>query len=233
LTTIPVLNSAGNVRFADVSGDGYGDLLVGHATAGLGVFRGDALGGLTAAASYFGSAYLLETIDLEGDGRLDVFAAPSIFGSGTAAVYLNASPVPGVSFFGVGTPGCNGILGLTVNSTPNVGNLGFRILGTNAPKRSLGLTIVSDAADFVGSDPFGLGETLYTDFFNSLEVFGLDANTDLAGSAVTVAAIPSIPALVGKTYYAQTSYIEPKGLSCGAALFGLVTTRGLAITIAP
>jgi hypothetical protein len=233
-SSFTVSGNAMTARIADFSGDGIADVVLAQNTTGVAVYLGAGNGTFTYNANYGSGASVLCVNDFDGDGRLDLFSTPTGFVSGSGGVLKNLSAPPaGLTPFGTGTPGCRGAMGMLGNSPPKVGNASFAMTSTNGPPLSLGLVIVTDVADFQGSDPFLLGETLHTDLFNSLEIYGFDARSDAAGSGFAPASIPNNPGLAGKTYAAQMTWLEPPGLDCGAALFGIVTTRGLLVTIQP
>ena len=90
-----------------------------------------------------------------------------------------------------------------------------------------------DAPDIAGSDPFGLGATLFVDFFASTTVIGLDAHSDVSGVATFGAPLPNDPFLVGAQYFAQALFVETPGERCSASQFGLVTSTAMSITVLP
>jgi hypothetical protein len=58
-----------------------------------------------------------------------------------------------------------------------------------------------------------------------------DAHSDPSGCGFAPAPIPNNPLIVGKTYYAQTFWVESHGAKCAPS--GLVSSKGLSITIGP
>ena len=67
------------------------------------------------------------------------------------------------------------------------------------------------------------------------ELYGFSGFSDGLGSGYGPAPIPNNPALVSKTYFAQLVFVESAadGLACSASPYGIVTSRGLALTIQP
>lgn len=130
--------------------------------------------------------------------------------------------------YGTGTPGCSGTQTIGANTCPNVNTPGFTLTCDKAPATSLGLGLVTNAADFAGSDPFGIGAILHTDLFLATEILNLDFTSDASGFGIAPAPIPATPALVGKTYFAIAVWAWS---SCSLPPFGLSSSRGLAITI--
>jgi photosystem II stability/assembly factor-like uncharacterized protein len=136
-----------------------------------------------------------------------------------------ASPVYS---YGEGSPGCQGTQWLTVNEAPLVNTPTFALTSHAGPASSLGLGLVTDAADVAGSDPFAIGVKLHVDLFAATEVIPLDFVSDLQGTATLSTPIPGSPALAGKTYYAMTLW---GWSSCALPPFNLSSSRGLALTI--
>ncbi|MBI3817863.1 MAG: S8 family serine peptidase [Planctomycetes bacterium] len=147
---------------------------------------------------------------------------------GAADIYLASK---GVIPFGVGSPGCNGLPStVNVNVPPKIGTSNFAITYANGAPLSLGLGLISDVPDQIGSDPFFLGVVFQVDLLSATEIFALDINTDAIGSGVSPIAIPSDPTLVGKSYYAMALWVWS---ICTLPPFNLSTSDGLSITILP
>jgi hypothetical protein len=148
-----------------------------------------------------------------------------------SAVLIPQPSVAGVSSFGSGTPGCNGSHEMFANSVPKIGNVAFQAHATNTPASALGLGLVGNAADFNGTDVFGLGFLVHIGVFTSTELLSFDALSNPAGIGVVAAPIPPSPFLVGMTYHMQTfwawSGCTPPAWS------GLSSSEGLSITIQP
>lgn len=219
----------------DIDGNGYLDAL--DTTSGKLAFT-PATGILSYGASkeFAGGANAQQLLvgDLHSDGRPDVVAVPFVNSNEEGFILLPntlASP-QGLSAYGTGTPGCQGHFGLAANSVPKVGSAGFALLGSNALPNTAGLVLVGDAQDAPGSNPFGLGFLLHVDLLASTELIPLTIASDAGGAAYAAAPIPNLPALAGKSYFAQTLWEVPPAAACGAP-FGVVTSRGLAITIQP
>ncbi len=232
---VPTLNAAsiGWLVLDDVTGDGAPDLVSGggttallslNANSGIGTF----LAPVSLATSALNGAGRLA--DLDHDGKLDV---ATLYGAlSQLGVHRNTTVSPaGIGTFGTGTPGCQGRLGLHGSGTPSLGNASFRITGTNAPPKALGLVLVTDVSDPVGADPFGIGALLHVDLILSAEVYTLDMFSDVTGSAIAPAPIPNNPSLSGKTYKGQTIFVEPFFSTCSVSFFGIVSTRGLTLAI--
>jgi hypothetical protein len=226
-----------SVSIGDLNGDGKPDL----ATANFNSMNASVLlatgGGGFAAQRLFGVAFDPNTIamgNLNGDGKLDLVTANS---SGTGlSVLLNSIPYPttsGVALYGTGTAGCAGVLSLTANSVPSIGNASFAIVGSNAPVNSVGLTIGSDVSLRNGSDTLGVNIAFHVAFAGATELFALDASSGPSGEQFAAVPIPSNPSLVGKTYFVQSFWVEPAIQRCTQGLAGLVSSRGLSITIQP
>jgi hypothetical protein len=122
-------------------------------------------------------------------------------------------------------------LTLETNATPVVNQPAFGFTMVNAPKNSLGLFMVCDAADQLGSDPFGIGVKLHVNLFGASQIWAWDAFVKGGGTGFVPVPIPNIPALAGNTFYAQGLYFEVAGQRCTSSPFGLVTSRGLQFTV--
>jgi glucose/arabinose dehydrogenase len=136
--------------------------------------------------------------------------------------------IKGISSYGSGTPGCNGSQVMSAMSTAVINHPAFILQATNCPPATLGLGIITDKPDVVGSDPFAIGVTLHVDLFLSSTVIALDMVSDPNGTGTILAPIPNVPQLVGLHFYAQ-------GLSawasCSLPPNNLSTTNGLDFTI--
>lgn len=149
--------------------------------------------------------------------------------SGAAFVY-DLFALAGTSFFGTGTPGCEGAQTVDANLTPKINTPGFALTCNNAPPSAIGLGLITNVADLAGSDPFAIGVLLHVNLFASTEVIAPDFPSNASGFATLAAPIPNVPALIGATYYAQAIW---GWASCALPPFNLSSSRGLAITIQP
>lgn len=131
--------------------------------------------------------------------------------------------------YGQGLAGCNGSHVLSNSGAPYVGNESFRLICTNAPANSLGLGLISDVADYSGSDPFGIGIVFYVDLVSAAEILTLDVFSDGSGVADFTVPVPNNPVLAGRTFYVQFiwAWIAP----CTPSLLGLSTSNGVQIMI--
>jgi hypothetical protein len=174
------------------------------------------------------------TADLNGDGAFDLVTA-NVY-SDNVSVLLNSVSLPmiaGVVPYGTGTWGCMGQLSLYANSLPAVGSSSFAVVGSNAPRNALGLTLASNVQDLTGSDPFYANLLTHFAFEGATEVIALDVYSGPSGEQFAPAPIPNFPALVGKAYFLQTFWVEPPDQRCTHGLAGLESSRGLAVTIQP
>lgn len=140
----------------------------------------------------------------------------------------------GTLSYGAGTPGCAGTHTLGVTQPPVINSPNFRITCDNPPAFSTGLGIVTDSQDLPGSDAFGVGVLIHSDFSIATEVLVFDFSSNGVGYSETVGtAIPNQPLLVGQTYYACALWAWPTSTCVlpGFNPFNLSTSRGLAITI--
>jgi hypothetical protein len=95
------------------------------------------------------------------------------------------------------------------------------------------LTLVSDAQDLLGSDPFYAKILIHLSLVNATTVLAFDVKSGASGEQFAAAPIPFAPSLVGSTFFAQTFWVEPPDLRCTPGLAGLTRSRGLAMTILP
>ncbi len=212
-----------------VDGAGYVRLLSGRHGSAIfdvaGSSRKDNLGSFLVAAGDStgdGIPELLVTSMQSSDGQLPT-ASPT--GPGFARL-VSLRPL-GLAPYGAGTPGCDGPQSLTANLVPSVGEGGFALRSDHGPG-SLGLALVTDAPSIAGIDPFGLGVTLHVDLLGATEVLALDFLDLGMGYATAPAPIPAVPALAGRTYFAQGLWVWT---ACTPSTFGLSTSSALAVTI--
>jgi hypothetical protein len=231
-----------SVAIGDLSGDGIHDLVttngsmysVGPDTVSVLVGSGLGTFGAPIAFGVNGSPVSVAIADVNADGRRDLITAN--YASNDFSVLLNSMALPGtagVSVFGTGTSGCEGTIGLNANSIPNLGNVNFAIVGSNAPHDSVGLTLVTDVQDLQGSDLFYVNIVIHVGVAGATEVFTLDVISGPAGEQFAAVPIPNNPGLVGKTYFLQSYWIEPLDNRCTSGAAGLESSRGLSITIQP
>jgi hypothetical protein len=169
--------------------------------------------------------------DVNLDGRPDLLVGSydNAVQKGTIEIF---STVPlGLGFYGSGTAGCAGREHLTGDSVPSIDNAGFEIRGDHAPPTSISLVVVSDVLDD-GSDPFGIGVTMLVNILQAGELLTLDGASSMTGFTSAPAPIPSVPALVGKTYHAQELRLWPSS-HCTPSVLGFSSTAGLTLTIQP
>ena len=157
---------------------------------------------------------------------------PDLVGGGSAE-QTNVIEVPfgifgGLANYGVGTPGCNGAQVMGANSAPVVNAPNFRLTTTSAPASALGLCLVTDAADAVGSDPFFIGILLHVDLFASTQVVPIDMQSNGFGFGLTTTNIPLSPFCWDRP---STRSRSGPGASATASPFNLSSSNGLAITI--
>ncbi len=164
--------------------------------------------------------------DLDGDGLADLFAGPGT----VRAVSLRPK---GLSFFGTGTPSCLGAATLTASS-PLQSNLpGFEFRADHAPPLALGVLVLSEFGDPAGSDPFGLGVLLHVDLLASSWASAHDLVSDANGFARAPIPLPDMSPYAGMSATAQAIWYWPAAGAgaCGAAPYGLSTSRGLVLTV--
>ncbi|MBI3817412.1 MAG: VCBS repeat-containing protein [Planctomycetes bacterium] len=221
------------VAITDLNGDGYADFATANnASDDLSFFY---------APTYVEQRHLaghslrnIAVADFNLDGRPDL--ALACFAGKELSIITNApKPFGFMNAYGTGTHGCYGRGVLNANDIPKVNNPGFRFTCTGAPRNSLGIGLVADVADFVGTDYFSIGVLMHLDFINLSEFYWFDFYSDNWGVGIGPAAIPNDNSLIGKNYYIQALFAEDVsgGQSCSASFNDLMTTRGIHITIQP
>ena len=227
---------AQSFAFADVSGDGTQDLLMGAAPGSqtqsrIVIGRSDGVNFLGWRELHTqGGAGKIVPADVDADGRMDL-----LWGNGGGAwLALNRLGDPaGLVSYGAGTPGCEGRLSLGGVEPAELGNADFRLLAHNLPPNAPGWIALGDENDVAGSDPFGLGALLHLDplaaTFLELYPAGADAN----GQASLAAPIPQLHPLAGTILFAQGLYLGTPGNDCSTSPFTLVSSRGSRVVIQP
>lgn len=144
---------------------------------------------------------------------------------GLAEVQLASA---GLGFFGTGIAGCNGVHKLTANRSANINATDFMLICTNAPPSSLGLILITDAADPIGTDLFNLNFPVYLDLFAATQILTADIVSNPLGLGSSPAPIFIDPSLLGMTFYEQAiwywSACSPPSGTGFSASNGLVTT---------
>lgn len=168
------------------------------------------------------------------DGRPD-FAIAS-FGGSELSLLRNTYGSPlFTSRFGAGTPGCFGTLVLNVNKIPQVNTPDFAFHCTGFPANTLGLGLVTDVADFPGSNSLNLGALIHVDLVNMTEFYWFNIYGDRDNLGNGPIAIPNDNSLIGKTYYAQAIAFESSATAYGCSTSSLkcVSSQGVQIVIQP
>jgi hypothetical protein len=169
--------------------------------------------------------------DLDGNGLPDFVTA--VGGSQRVTLHRDLSKPPaGTRVFGTGTPGCQGTLSMASNTAPRTGTPGFGLTVANAPTRALLSVWITNAADFAGTDLFGLGVLLHVDPILATRQLELTTLSDSSGLAFAPISIPNMPSLVNGHFFAQGLAVWPAG-TCAPNASGLSSSRGLAIVILP
>lgn len=170
--------------------------------------------------------------DLDQDGLGDIVYCS--IADNSISVQLNTTPTSaGIGTYGLGTFGCRGILTMSAGQQPLVGNAGFGLSVTNAPRRSLGITIVGDVPDNSPIDYLGVGLLIPVHLLLSTQLFTFDVVTDAGGFGFTSVPIPNQFSLVGQTFYGCDIFVESaaSGDSCSTSPFDLIVSMGVDFTI--
>jgi hypothetical protein len=238
--TYPAHQQAGGtllaLALADCDGDGARDLGFGSQPAGPGnvcvsIARRTASGFTLwrELVSEVGAGSLIPA-DFDADGRIDL-----AFGyQNNVRVALNLVADPsGLQPFGSGTFGCFGRGSLSSASAPQLGNAAFRRLAHNLPPAAPGWIALGSASAPAGMDPFGFGVLLHIDPLASSFLWLGAAPSDPGGQADRAIAVPLDPQLAGVALTAQALHVGSLGYDCSNSPLALVSSRGLALTIAP
>jgi hypothetical protein len=136
--------------------------------------------------------------------------------------------------YGAGTPGCLGAQFL-YSTSPSISDGSITFTTDKTPPGGIGLLLIGDAPDTVGTDVFGLGFALHVDLFSSTELYAFDMFADAAGVAASPPlALPPVPDAVGRSFYAQSIwYWGGSGPCVPWSPLGLSSSNGLCITIVP
>lgn len=228
----------------DLNRDGFTDLIAGAVNSPTTIlpFFGDGHGRLEKGSIVYTQVsgdFVVHDLDI--DGALDVAnigipitASGTSNVPGTLAIRYHQFPVAnGTVNYGSGTAGCRGMMGLSANSSPQIGNINFALFGTNGPRRGLGVGLIADTQDAAGHDYFFLNFNVLLDPYNSLQLLGYEVLADYAGGSYTPFPLPYDTQLQGLQLFAQQIFVESSadGETCSNGLFELVSSRGLAITI--
>jgi hypothetical protein len=223
------------IALGDLNADGKHDIVVStYQSQSIAALFGDGAGHFSSPSFFSGGSYpsSISLGDLNIDGQPDIVSTNMV--SDDLSVYLNRRVAPlGTSQYGSGTHGCFGMIGVSTSGPAQVNTPSFAFVCTNAPTETLGLLLIADAQDTIGHDLFGIGAVMLLDFFSAAEVFGFNMYSGEGGSAAAPAPIPNSPAVVGKTYFAQSAWVENAhdGQACGPSPFHILTSRGLAFVI--
>ena len=231
----------------DINKDGYGEFAAGSyfdsaLLAGAGAIQ--IFDGYNASlmAQIDGSnlgdhlgAALAPVGDYDGDGVLELLAGgPGINVSGVGNVgkaKLYRVAPDGLVVYGTPSPGCFGAEVMYGNTTPAVGNLGFRLSTVNSAPNNLALGLVTDTQPLQAYDLFGLGFLFNVGILGAVEIYGFDINTDTLGRGFAAAPIPNNPWLSGKSYYGQVISYWANGIPCTPGTVGLSASYGVEIHI--
>lgn len=133
----------------------------------------------------------------------------------------------GLVRFGRGTRGCTGPVLLRGTAMPQMGNIGFGILCTNAPALSAGALFLSDHR--LPTGVVVAGAELWIDPSAGLTL--ALSSSDLQRAEIPLP-IPAEPDLIGGRVYAQAVWVGPSTPAPCPPL-GLSTSFGLEITVQP
>lgn len=234
---ITPLNAPESTVLNDLDGDGDMDVAcVTFSGSHILLTRGDGSGAMAPAGIYtggFAAGYMIKSADLNKDGRPDlVVTSNTTNGAKGISVVLNElKNAPGSMAYGMGTIGCQGAIGMAINSSVAPGGVAGVVV-SNAPPTSLGTCLVGDVPDIDGFDPSGLGLILHVDVFQSLIVnSAFPMYSDAGGTGWSEIRIPTVPGLSGMKIHAQSIWNSWEFANCGSQPFGLMSSRGLAFEI--
>ena len=216
----------------DVSGDGRADVVITESfTDKVRVYVGTASGFAPTDLYIAGNdPQLIAFGDFDSDGHMDLAVAN--VGSNNVTLLHGTTATPtGCSLYGTGTSGASGRLGINANQTPAPNTPTFAVSQTNAPADKIGLLLIANVQDLAGSDPLGAGFLLHVNLAASSFFLGLNFDSDGHGAGIAGVPIPNNPSLSGVTVFAQGLWLETITETCSPSPFGVVTSKGLSITI--
>ncbi|MFN0205636.1 MAG: FG-GAP repeat domain-containing protein [Planctomycetota bacterium] len=218
-----------DVRIRDINSDLRPDILLTNTVRNsINVLVQTSPGIYTNNGEYFaeGDPASLAIADFDQSGRLDVAVTGYLEGSFVILQNIE-SPVASSSTYGAGTFACTGRHGIAAAGVPAIGNADFGFVNTNVPSGSLGLLIVTDAAD-AGSDPLGAGVAFLVDLVNATQLLSFDQTSDMYNYGGAKTPIPNDPMLQNLTLYAQGFWYHP---GCTVTPLSLSSSSGLSFTI--
>jgi hypothetical protein len=170
--------------------------------------------------------------DFDVDGRMD-FVVPSMWAPTITQCRQNYASPSGIVAYGTGTPGCSGAVALDAVGSLSASQNGITITASNAPASATGLFFFGDAFANPGVDSLFTGALLHVDLFQSTIVASAPMVSQSGGTASLFIPGQPSPQIIGTTLFAQAAFVEPPTSQCSGALAGIVTSRGLSITIQP
>ncbi|MEQ1893671.1 MAG: hypothetical protein ABL998_14095, partial [Planctomycetota bacterium] len=146
-------------------------------------------------------------------------------------ITLRALRPDGLTNFGTGTAGCEGLERMDATGEPRVGTPGFTLLCDRAPAGGTGVFVLGGVPDVSGSDPLALGVLFHLDPTppNLVRLFPVVA--DANGRAERLLPVPALPALIGRTLFFQAAFSWSS--PCVPSSSGFSTSDGLAVTVRP
>lgn len=223
------------VTTCDINNDGSPDAITGPSenSSFMNILMGTGHGLFAPAISMTPGAvgrmsFAVADFDQDGDSDVAYAQGQSVF-----LLTNQLAPKAGASLYGTGTPGCSGEMSLGVNLAPKVDSPNFGIACTNAPRFATGFCIFGDVADFAGYDGFGINALVHVDLDSSSSIGNFLMPSHADGTAFGHVRIPNDPLFANMTLYVQALFAEPGFNNCTQATGDIVTSRGLALTIAP
>jgi hypothetical protein len=219
----------------DVNGDGAADVAV-HTTYDLGqgfvfaTFFLDGPSGAVLLGIPDPSDYGVELPgDVNGDGAADWLSGVPFGDPQGLGRVMALTLEPGTSPYGAGTPGCSGPGHVAPHGPLAVPSPTFGLTSSGAPPGALGLCLVANGSDPLGTPFPGIGTVILVNLAGSTEVLALNMVSGPNGLGFTPAAIPNLPQLHGAVYYAQALWYW--GGACAPSTLGLTSSNGLTIRL--
>lgn len=145
-----------------------------------------------------------------------------ILGVGEVVTGLAIATMPGVDYYGVPSPGCNGAPGVGTVGMPRVGNPTFGFYNVNAMPSSVGRTILGTHQLLTPYQALDL--KLFVDPL-AADTLWLPVTSNATGQAVLPLPIPADDGLAGFKLYAQFAWLD----SC--TQIGAAASNAVEITI--